>query len=139
MIAPTDAALLAMVAMHEGFQEKPYRDTVGKLTIGYGRNLDDVGIRRDEARHMLENDLTVALNDARALFDDFDALTPNRQRALVDMAFNLGRTRLAGFKNMWAAIEREDYHAAATEMLSSKWARQVGKRAERLARMMREG
>ena len=72
-------------------------------------------------------------------FDDFAALSPNRQRALVDMAFNLGRTRLAGFKAMWAALERGDYHAAAVEALNSKWARQVGPRAQRIAKMIREG
>lgn len=139
MIAPNDPALVAMVATHEGFRAKPYKDSVGVLTVGYGRNLQDVGIRPDEARLMLENDLTVAMNDARFLFDDFAALTPNRQRVLVDMAFNLGRARLAGFKAMFAALERGDYHAAAVEMLSSKWARQVGNRAQRLARMMKEG
>jgi len=128
-----------MVSQHEGLRLKPYRDSVGIWTIGYGRNLQDVGIRQDEARLMLENDLTVAMNDARFLFDDFAALTPNRQRVLVDMAFNLGRTRLAGFKAMWAALERGDYHAAAAEMKDSRWARQVGNRADRLARMMKEG
>lgn len=128
-----------MVSQHEGFRAKPYKDSVGVLTVGYGRNLQDVGIRPDEARLMLENDLTVAMNDARFLFDDFAALTPNRQRVLVDFCFNLGRTRAAGFKAMWAALEREDFHAAAMEMLDSKWARQVGKRADRLARMMKEG
>lgn len=139
MIAPTDPALVSMVAMHEGFRAKPYKDSVGVLTVGYGRNLQDVGIRPDEARLMLENDLAVAMTDARFLFDDFAALTPNRQRVLVDFCFNLGRTRAAGFKAMWAALEREDYHAAAMEMLDSKWARQVGNRAQRLARMMKEG
>ena len=139
MIAPNDPALIAMVALHEGFRAKPYKDSVGVLTVVYGRNLQDVGIRQDEARVMLENDLTVAMNDARFLFDDFAALTPNRQRALVDMAFNLGRTRLAGFKAMWAALERRDYHAAAVEALDSKWARQVGPRAQRIAKMIREG
>lgn len=139
MITPSDPALIAMVSQHEGLRLKPYRDSVGIWTIGYGRNLQDVGIRQDEARLMLENDLTVAMNDARFLFDDFAALTPNRQRVLVDMAFNLGRTRLAGFKAMWAALERGDYHAAAAEMKDSRWARQVGNRADRLARMMKEG
>ena len=139
MITPSDPALIAMVSQHEGLRLKPYRDSVGIWTIGYGRNLQDVGIRQDEARLMLENDLTVAMNDARFLFDDFAALTPNRQRVLVDMAFNLGRTRLAGFKAMWAALERGDFHAAAAEMKDSRWARQVGNRADRLARMMKEG
>jgi lysozyme len=139
LITPSDPALIAMVSQHEGLRLKPYRDSVGIWTIGYGRNLQDVGIRQDEARLMLENDLTVAMNDARFLFDDFAALTPNRQRVLVDMAFNLGRTRLAGFKAMWAALERGDYHAAAAEMKDSRWARQVGNRADRLARMMKEG
>ncbi|MFQ5421037.1 MAG: hypothetical protein ACE5EY_11830, partial [Anaerolineae bacterium] len=57
----------------------------------------------------------------------------------INMAFNLGRTRLARFGKMWAAIHIGDYALAAEEMLDSRWARQVGERAHRLAEMMRDG
>lgn len=124
---------------HEGVRAKPYIDTVGKLSIGVGRNLDDVGLRPDEIDYLLANDTAVAINDARFLCDDFDALSPNRQRVLVSMAFNLGRSRLAGFRKMFAAIDAGDFAEAAKQMLDSRWASQVGKRARELASMMENG
>jgi lysozyme len=58
---------------------------------------------------------------------------------LVDMGFNLGVPRLMKFKRMWEAIEREDFEWAASEMLNSRWANQVGGRADRLAKVMEDG
>jgi len=70
------------------------------------------------------------------IVSDLDAV---RQRVVIDMAFNIGVPRLTGFKKMWAAIHCGDYEEAALEMMDSKWARQVGRRAERLSDMMRKG
>lgn len=124
--------------LDEGVRLKPYKDTVGKLTIGCGRNLDDVGLRPDEIDYLLENDITAAENTARALFS-FDALSDNRKAVLVNMAFNLGQQRLAGFAKFRAAVAAGDFDAASREMLSSAWASQVGQRAVRLATQMRQG
>ena len=118
---------------------KPYRCTAGKLSIGIGRNLDDVGISEDEAHFLLDNDINrviVALASALPWFVEMDEV---RQRVLVDMGFNLGVPGLLKFKNTLAAVERKDYEAAAKGMLASKWARQVKGRAETLARWMRSG
>lgn len=134
-----DAALLASLRKHEGVREKPYLDTEGHLTIAVGRNLDAKGVRPDEIRLMLTNDAADAIADAKALCPTFDALTANRQRALAEMAFNLGRDRLAGFRKMWAAIAAWDFKAAAAEALDSKWAKQVGQRARTLADMIEKG
>ena len=128
-----------LVKRHEGLRLKPYKDTVGKLTIGYGRNLEDVGITLEEAELMLEHDLDRALKDAREVIAGFDELDEVRQAVLVDMAFNLGRAGLAGFRNMRAALALGDFERAADEMLDSLWARQVGRRAQELADMMRSG
>jgi len=128
-----------LVKRHEGLRLKPYKDTVGKLTIGYGRNLEDVGITLEEAELMLEHDLDRALKDAREVIAGFDELDEVRQAVLVDMAFNLGRAGLAGFRNMRAALALGDFERAASEMLDSLWARQVGRRAQELADMMRSG
>jgi len=68
--------------------------------------------------------------------NDLDAV---RQRVVIDMAFNIGVPRLTGFKKMWAAIHCGDYEEAALEMMDSKWARQVGRRAKRLSLMMKTG
>lgn len=124
---------------HEGIRLKPYRDTVGKLTIGIGRNLDDCGISRDEARMLLDNDLDRTIASVRRHFAWFDGLGDARQRAVVDMAFNLGIAGLSQFGKMIAALSVGDFATAATEMLDSAWALQVPTRAQTLAQMMRDG
>ena len=118
---------------------KPYRCTAGALTIGVGRNLDAKGIRPDESALMLENDINDAERDACALVPNFDALTDARKAVVVNMAFNLGRDRLSKFANTLRAINEGRYDDAATEMLDSAWAKQVGARATRLADQMRKG
>lgn len=123
----------------EGVRSKPYLDTEGKVTIGIGRNLDDVGLRPDEIDYLFNNDLARAELDARAAVRNFDELSEARKAVLLNMSFNLGRGRLEGFRRMLAAVRVGDFEAAAREMMDSKWAKQVGARAYRLAEMMREG
>lgn len=129
----------AQLRVDEGVKAKPYRDTMGKLTIGCGRNLDDVGLFQDEIDLLLENDITRAEESARSLFPTFDELTDNRRAVLVNLAFNIGQTRLAQFKKLRKAVVANDFETAHVEMLCSLWADQVGQRAVRLAKLMREG
>lgn len=132
-------ALKSELVRDEGLRLKPYRDTVGKLTIGVGRNLDDVGITKDEAMHLLECDIKRVKTDLDRALLWWRGMDEVRQRVLVNMAFNLGITRLMGFKNTLAAMQAGNYADAAKGMLASKWATQVGARATRLAAMMVEG
>lgn len=133
------ARLKIQLVRHEGLRLKAYRDTAGKVTIGVGRNLDDRGISQDEARMLLDNDISYLVPLVRRHLSWFDALTDARQRVLVDMAFNLGPYGLFAFKKMLAAAEAGDYSTAADEMLASTWAQQVQTRANDLAQMMRDG
>ncbi|WP_286810797.1 glycoside hydrolase family protein [Marinobacter sp. UBA2678] len=130
--------LRSQLERHEGLRLKPYLDTVGKLTVGYGRNLEDVGISRDEADFMLDNDIDQVERQLETI-DEYRDLDPVRQTVIANMAFNLGFAGLMGFKNMWSAIDRRDWDRAAKEMLNSKWARQVGVRAVELSEIMRTG
>ncbi len=123
----------------EGLRLKPYKDTVGKLTIGYGRNLDDVGISETEAEHLLRSDLRKVLRDLDLKLPWWRDLTRNRQCALANMAFNLGIGGLFKFKNMLSALMEKNYSIAADEALDSKWAKQVGDRAIRIADLIRNG
>lgn len=123
----------------EGVRLKPYRDTVGKLTLGVGRNLDDVGITSEEADYLLENDIGRAAADLDRNLPWWRGLSEARQRAILNMAFNLGLPRLLGFGNMIHALHSGEYDRAAAEALDSRWARQVGARAQRIAEMFREG
>ena len=121
---------------HEGFRGMPYRDTLGVLTVGYGRNLDAKGISEPEAHFMLRNDIIDALQNLTML-EFWGSLSETRQVVLVDMAINLGFRGLLNFKKMIAAMRARDYNKAADEMLDSVWALQVGNRAMELAQMMR--
>jgi lysozyme len=132
------ATLQAELVRDEGERLKPYKDTVGKTTIGIGRNLEDVGISHDEALMLLANDIVRAELWLDRNLPWWRSLDPVRQRVLVNMAFNLGG-RLLSFKNTLKAVQAHDWHAAHDGMLDSLWARQVGARAKRLAYMMLTG
>lgn len=124
---------------HEGLELMPYKCSAGYLTIGAGRNLESRGITYDEAMYLLENDLTLYHTELMKAFPVVDQLDVVRQYTLVNMAFNLGITKLRQFKLMWAAIEDRNFEVASQEMLSSKWSRDVGARALQLSEQMRTG
>ena len=131
--------LRAQLIRDEGRRLKPYTDTVGKLTIGCGRNLTDKGISLDESNILLDHDIEDAERDLRARFPWVDALDPVRLGVLINMSFNLGIARLAQFTQTLDAIRRGEYDSASVLMLQSKWAKQVKDRAARLAEQMRTG
>jgi lysozyme len=118
---------------------KMYKDSEGIWTIGVGRNIQERGIRDDEAELMLKNDMQEAYDETWRAFPHFAGLSVARQLVVLNMVFNMGIPRVRGFKKMWAAIERGNFSEAAVQMLDSKWARQVGARAARLANKMRDG
>ena len=126
------------IIISEGFKLKPYKDTVGKITIGVGRNLEDVGLIEEEVLFLLENDIKRVQKELESI-EGFSLLSEPRQRIIAEMIFNLGKRNLMKFKNMWKAIQLQDWNRAANEMLDSLWAKQVGKRATRLAARMRTG
>ena len=131
--------LTQRLILDEALRLKPYRCSEGKLTIGVGRNLDDKGLTRQEALYLLSHDIDDAAADARSLVPGFDQLDDVRQEVLVNMALNLGRARLAGFRLFLAAVTRHEWAEAGRQMRSSKWFGQVKDRAERLAKAMETG
>ncbi len=133
------AAMTRQLRLHEGERLKPYRCTAGKLTIGVGRNLEDRGITAAESAMLLANDIGDMERELQRALPWAVRLDEVRQRVLLDMAFNLGVVGLLNFKRTLAAIQAGQYQQAATMMLDSRWAGQVGQRAERLSRMMATG
>jgi len=129
--------LRRLLIRHEGLRLKPYLDPMGKLTIGVGRNLTDVGISYGEAMLMLDNDMDRALRVLLSIFTETEVASMPRavRLALLDMAFNLGY-RLRSFVRMIEAVREGQWNRAAAEALDSRWARQVGHRAEEIARML---
>ncbi len=131
-------SVLSDLKRDEGLRLEPYNDSVDKLTIGYGRNLDDVGITEREAEFLLENDLRRSLADLDRALPWWHGLSEASRRGLVNMCFNLGLPRLLTFKKMLAALQAGDGDLAADEALDSKWAGQVGDRAKRIAALYRD-
>jgi|SRR3990167_11494542 len=124
--------------IHEGLKLKPYTDTEGHLTIGFGHNLDN-GITIKQAYALLADDIDTAKKELDRYLPGWMGHDDARQNVLIEMVFNMGMPRLSGFKKMLAALDSRDYAQAAKEMEDSKWAKQVGARAQTLAKQMREG
>ena len=155
------------IKKYEGLKLKPYLCPSKRLTIGYGRNIQDVGISKNEAEVLLNNDLLeikLKLEDKIKLFYKLDDV---RQNVLIEMAYNMGVSNLLNFKKTIGYLEsavfclnKSDIGSAKTcfqyasiEMLNSKWHRDFleydlidGKqnnhgllRSEYLAKVMREG
>ena len=131
--------LIEELKRDEGVVLTLYKCSAGKNTIGVGRNVDDRGITEDESDYLLGNDIDLCVDELEDNFTWYKNLSDARQRVLVNMCFNLGLTRLLGFKKFLAALEAEDWDRAAEEMLDSKWAVQVGPRSTRLRDLLLEG
>jgi len=149
-------AIISELELDEGVRLSPYRCTAGFLTIGVGRNLDTnkltaeelafVGhncrtrpITKEQSDYLLKNDIEKVCADLMKFLPWWAYLGDVRKRVLVNMAFNLGTEGLLKFENTLALIRSGSYAQAAAEMVKSKWAKQVGKRADRLANMMKTG
>src|SRR6267142_3934420 len=102
-----------LIRRHDGLKPKPYKDSVDKLTIGYGRNLDSNGISVEEAEFLLDNDINRVFNSLTSNIPSFGSLDNVRQAVLMDMGYNLGIHGLLGFAKMLAAVARLDFEAAA--------------------------
>jgi lysozyme len=123
----------------EGVRLFPYKDTVGVLTIGVGRNLDARGISHATAEQMLDEDIAVHTHELLLRHPWIADLDDARKGVMINLAFNLGVAGLSSFKLTLQAVRDGDYHLAAARMLLSKWAHQVGNRADRLALQMSSG
>lgn len=123
----------------EGLRLMPYRCTSNKLTIGVGRNIEDRGISVETAMQMLREDLELVIDELKRAIPGFEKMPDSVQEALVDLAFNMGTPTLLTFKRALRAIQAQQWGTAADEILSSRYAKQVGRRAEIVADMIRSG
>jgi len=134
--------LAKMLRRHEGVETHAYTDSVGKITLGVGRNIDPkggIGLSEKEIKYLLNNDISRVETELYNTFDWFEDLDEVRGDAMVNICFNLGMPRLKKFKKALAAMEAKDYNLAAIELLDSKWANQVGHRAIELSVMIETG
>lgn len=133
----------------EGVRLRVYRCTAGHLTIGVGHKLTEREVLQglseislEQAGYLLHMDIGIALNGCASIFgrDRFDGMLEARQRALVNMCFQMGAQGLAKFRKMADAIMRDDWSTAQAEALDSKWARSDSPaRAQRVAHMLGRG
>ena len=128
--------VLLSLERDEGFRAKPYLDTEGHWTVGFGWNMEAVPLDIDIARMILQREVERHTAALRRDFSWFDGLSECRQAVLINMAYNLGLDGLKKFQKMLTAVAGGYYKEAAKEMLDSKWSRQVGQRAVRLAIQM---
>lgn len=136
--------LIEQIKRHEGTVKKgsrhmPYKCPAGKLTIGYGRNIDDNGISEGEAMALLRADIQSAEQELVAAFPWAKDLDDARKDVLINMCFNMGINKLKGFKNTLSYAEAGKYDKAADEMINSAWYKQTGNRAVELVAQMRSG
>ena len=133
--------LLEMLKRHEGVESHVYRCSAGYETIGVGRNISKsgLGLSDDEVDYLLENDIVRVIKELSSEYPWFRGLDDVRKDAMIDISFNLGATRLRGFKRALAAMEVADYTTAAKEFLDSKWSRDVKGRATELCYMIETG
>ena len=133
--------LLDMLKRHEGVKSHVYLCSAGYETIGVGRNISKsgMGLSEDEVDYLLENDIERVIKELSSEYPWFNSLDDVRKDAMIDISFNLGATRLRGFKRALAAMEVADHTTAAKEFLDSKWSRDVKGRATELCDMVETG
>jgi len=130
---------ISLIKRHEGLRLKPYRCPSGKLTIGWGRNLEDRGIDELEAERLFDRDWHDAEDGATTLVKNWNQLSQNRKSVLVDMVFQMGLEGVKKFQVTLFHIENENFQTAAFHMRNSLWAKQTPERAEEDAKLMEEG
>jgi lysozyme len=133
--------LIEMLKRHEGVRSTVYVCSAGYETIGVGRNISatGLGLSDDEVDYLLQNDIERVIKELSAEYRWFNSLDDVRKDAMIDISFNLGATRLRGFKRALAAMEVADYKLAAKEFLDSKWSQEVKGRSHELASMIETG
>ena len=135
--------LLESVKKHEGYRNRVYLDSLGKRTVGYGHLCvedhweDNREYTVPELERVLEADLNNAIQGAEELCGDCPDLRDQAKEIIVEMVFQLGKTGVSKFRNMWKALKVPDYPTAAKEMLDSRWAKQTPNRAKEMSDHMR--
>ena len=136
--------LLESVKKHEGYRNKVYLDTLGKRTVGVGHLCvedfweDDKEYEKKFLMTILEHDLETAIKGAKDLMSENGCMDMDEvaEEIIIEMIFQLGKTGVSKFKNMWKALSALEYSTAASEMLDSRWAKQTPNRAQAMSAQM---
>ncbi len=149
------------IQREEGLRLKSYKDTRGYTTVGYGFNMDNPAARKvwqeagikapfqavkrgrqaltkDEADKLAKHSYSIAFNDAKRIYPNFNKLSENRRQALVNLSYQLGGSRLREFEKANRAIRNGKFDIAAKHLAQSAWAKQTPERAQRIIAMLKE-
>ena len=125
------------LVVSEGLRLKPYTDTVGKISIGIGRNLTDTGISLLEAHDLLRHDLERAEALIEIRYPWIAQQSAVYRAVLLELMFNLGPKGLGLFVNTLYAFRAQDYPGVIEGLKQSKWYRDVQpKRSARIFQML---
>ena len=140
--------IIKELILDEGYKTETYEDHLGFLTLGVGHLVLDVDpeikqsvgtpVPEERIRECLNNDIDIVCEELDRNLHWWRGLDDNKQRVMVNMCFNLGYPRLSKFKKFLAAMKDNNFKTAGEEMMDSKWATQVGLRAERLKQRVLE-
>ena len=131
--------LLDQIKEHEGLRLFPYKCPAGKLTIGYGHNLQDNGLSKSACEYILYDDIDEAKRNLRTIFGNefFENLKDSKKIALIDMMFNLGMVKFLTFKRFIFAVETQNWENASYEIIHSRAYEQNQKRYKKLSEQIR--
>ena len=128
---------------HEGFIAKPYLDSLGKATIGYGHLITDEDnfengkeYSKDELLKLFDKDFAKAEMGANQLVGHIQELHIEAKNIVTEMVCQLGTQGVRNFRNMISALEERNYSRASAEMLDSRWHAQPTNRCESLSKIM---
>ena len=134
--------LSEQLKIDEGVKYEVYLDHLGYKTFGIGHLVvagddeygADVGhpVSEERVNAVFDEDVVKYIEESKKVFPNLEELPEEAQQVIVNMCFNMGAPRLSGFKKFIAAVNDGNWSTAAVEMMDSRWAKQVGARAERL-------
>tara|TARA_X000001388_G_C2181917_1_gene103924 strand:- start:304 stop:735 length:432 start_codon:yes stop_codon:yes gene_type:complete len=131
------------IKLCEGYVPKIYKCSEGFDTIFYGHKItldddyeSDIEYTKEEGERVFEQDFNRTLQAAERLIGERN-INYIAKEVLVNMVYQIGEGGVSKFKNMWSALDREDYGEASFQMLDSLWAKQTPNRANKLAAKMR--
>lgn len=141
-------ALRCQLVKHEGNRNTVYNDSVGLATAGIGhllRSPTETGrypvgspVSEEQIEAWYREDSAIAIRGAISLVGEttWERLSDVRKRALADLCYNLGKSRLSKFTNFLAAVKAEDWRVAGQELENSKWYSQVRSRGPKIVTMI---
>lgn len=147
-----DMEAVDMTKNFEGFRPDIYKDTKGKRTIGHGFNIDDPTVAKLLPKSVLMGQRTLTPDESSQIFtklyirsikdaqnlvgENWGRIPPQIKNVVIDMTYNMGKTKMSGFKEMIKALKKLDFDKAGIEMKDSNWYGQVGDRSGKLYNMM---